>query len=48
MFLTLFIKSGYKDEKLKDDINHILSTLVKNNIIDENYKINKNLTTKTL
>lgn len=43
-----FIKSGYTDEKLKDDINHILSTLVKYNIIDENYKINKNLTTKTL
>ena len=43
-----FIKFGYTDEKLKDDINHILSTLVKYNIIDENYKINKNLTTKTL
>ena len=43
-----FIKFGYTDEKLKDDINHILSNLVKYNIIDENYKINKNLTTKTL
>lgn len=42
-----FIKSGYTDEKLKIEIDEILGTLVKYNVIDENYKINKNLTTKT-
>lgn len=42
-----FIKSGYADEKLKTEIDEILSTLVKYNVIDTNSKINKNLTTKT-
>ncbi|WP_434799538.1 Fic family protein [Terrisporobacter vanillatitrophus] len=42
-----FIKSGYTDERLQIEIDEILDTLVKYNVIDENYRINKNLTTKT-
>lgn len=41
-----FIKSGYTDETLKIEIDKTLETLIKYNVIDENYKINKNLAIK--
>lgn len=41
-----FIRGGYSEDTLKIEIDKTLETLIKYQIIDENYKINENLNSK--